>query len=71
MGQELAAKYKMDFAEISTKTRDNFEKVLTDFVLDIASCKKVMIPLKDIYMQFLLHLNDDDLLMNCIGLLID
>ena len=59
---------------MSAKTGNKVESAISDFTLETAQDLIEVIPLKDIYMQFLLHLNegfDDDLLMDCIGMLTD
>ena len=60
----------MKFAEVSAKTNDNLEKTMNEFIFEIVK-EKIKV-LKDIYMNFLLFLNedfDDDLLFDAISLL--
>ena len=60
----------MKFAEVSAKTNDNLERAMNEFLYEIVK-EKVKV-LKDIYMNFLLFLNedfDDDLLFDAISML--
>jgi hypothetical protein len=70
----LVEKEKMDYAEVSAKTGQNIAEVLTFFGVEIAKKKADVVESKDIYMTFLLALNedfDDDFLREAIELLVD
>ena len=70
-GQKLAGEKGMKFAEVSAKTGKNVEAVFSELVLNIVK-EELAFPRKDIYMTFLLHLEDnfdDDLLMDAMELL--
>ena len=73
MGRSLALNYGMRFAEVSAEAGTSVRRVIDAFMLEIVS-EKVggALPWKDIYMTFLLYLNedfDDDLLQDATELL--
>jgi hypothetical protein len=56
---------------VSARTKDNIHSALTGFIFSIVKDNYI---LKDIYMMFLLHINDDfddDLLLDAMELLVD
>ena len=62
----------MAFSEVSAKTSENVEKTMNEFIVRTAKRKAHILPLKEIYMTFLLRLNedfDDDLLFDAISIL--
>ena len=70
--QLLAGQHEMGFAEVSAKTGQNVREVLGVWLEDMLSVHFKAAPLKDIFMTFLLSLNDnfdDDLLQEAIELL--
>ena len=59
----------MIFMEVSAKTGQNLDKAMNKLLGEIVRKEVETIPMKDIYMAFLLHLNDnfdDDLLQDAI-----
>ena len=50
----MASKYKMDFVEVCSIKENKLEEVLTNFSKDVAKVKVEHIPLKEVYMSFLL-----------------
>ena len=68
----LAKKYKMQFAEVSAKTGSNVNRAIDDLVEGIVRGQLNVLPWKDIYMQWLLFLDedcDDDLLQDAMEIL--
>ena len=62
----------MMFSQISAKTKENFEETLNKFVFEVVKEHIRLAPMKDIFMTFLLELNedfDDDLLLDVIRML--
>ena len=62
----------MTFEEVSAKTGLNINKAMTKFAEETLESKAIHVPARDIYMNFLLFLNedfDDDLLSDVIHLL--
>ena len=73
-GIKLAEKFKMPFHEVNTQNEGKIPEVLTDFSKEVALGLVEHIPLKDVYMNFLLWINDDfddDLLMDALGFLVN
>ena len=69
----MAKKFNMKFAEVSAKTGDNIHETLDKFIFDVAKKYIVPVELKDIFMTFLLLLNenfDDDLLQDALEMLV-
>jgi hypothetical protein len=64
----------MLFAEVSALSSKGVEEAFSRFVLEIVKDDVSLVRLKDVYMSFLLQLNedfDDDLLLDAIDLLVD
>jgi hypothetical protein len=64
----------MLFAEVSALSSKGIEEAFSRFVLEIVKDDVSLVRLKDVYMSFLLQLNedfDDDLLLDAIDLLVD
>ena len=69
----MALKYKMDFFEVSSLKENNLNEKLTSFAKEVTKIKIEHIPLKEVYMSFLLSIDDnfdDDLLMDAIECLV-
>jgi hypothetical protein len=61
----------MDYMEVSHEPGENIEEALMGLIFE---CVKDKFELKDKFMSFLLHLNedfDDDLLLDALELLVD
>jgi hypothetical protein len=72
--REFAAKKGLLFEEVSAKTSRKLEKTVSEFALEIAREQSESVDLKEIYLNFLLGLNedfDDDLLQEALELLVD
>ena len=68
----MAQKYGMQFEEVSAKTGNSVARALDSFIERIVKKKKRLLPWKDIYMLWLLSLNedfDDDLLQDAVEML--
>jgi hypothetical protein len=64
----------MEYTEINSNVEQNVQSVMKDFIESTAKAEVKTIPLKDIYMAFLLALNedfDDDLLFDAIDMMVD
>ena len=64
----------MQFAQVSAKTGSNIESTINDFIEEIVIDRMSIVPWKDIYMLWLLALNDnfdDDLLQDAVQMLMD
>ena len=67
--EQLAKEHNMIFMEVSAKTGENVDKAMNKLLDEIVRKEVEIIPMKDIFMTFLLHLNDnfdDDLLQDAI-----
>jgi hypothetical protein len=68
----VAGRFGMAFAVISARTGQQLRETLNEVVLAIARAKVTEMPLQDVYLSFLLQLNedfDDDLLQEAVALL--
>ena len=73
MVKELRNKYKIRHEKVSAKTGENVEDAINKFLYEVLWEKAELVPLKDIFMSFLLHLNedfDDDLLLDAMDILV-
>jgi hypothetical protein len=71
---DFAAKEELYFEEASAKTGLNVEKAIASYAWEIARKQVDIIDPKDLYLHFLLELNedfDDDLLQEALELLVD